>query len=66
MSELAFDTDAASARLTAAGEAVVDDANYRGDWSGAVLMAELDGRESLFGFQYLADGEWKAAVTRLV
>lgn len=62
MSEPAFDTDAASARLMAVGQAVVDDANYRGDWSGAVLVAELDGRESLFGFKYMADGKWKAEI----
>lgn len=43
------------------GQMIVEDPNYAGrDWTGAALVIEVAQRRRMYGFVYLADGDWEA------
>jgi hypothetical protein len=57
----AYDVAAATVLLNAVGQAIVDDPAYRqAPWEGISLVAELDGRQSMFGYVYRPGGHWEA------
>jgi hypothetical protein len=61
VSEPAFDQARADAALHALGSAIIGDANYRDrDWDAIVLVFELDGRTSDFGYVFGPGDAWEA------
>ena len=61
MSEPAFDQARADAALNALGSAILGDASYRDrPWDAIVLVFELDGRTSDFGYVFGPGDAWEA------
>lgn len=49
----------------ALGQSILADAAYAGrDWAGIALVIQLDGRETMSGYVYSADGDWEAGIPR--
>lgn len=61
MTSVAFDQTRADALVNDIGQMVIADANYATrDWTGIALVIEVAQRKRMYGFVYLADGEWEA------
>ncbi len=61
MSSVAFDQTRADALVNEIGQMVIADANYaERDWTGIALVVEVAARKRMYGFVYLADGDWEA------
>ncbi len=61
MTSVAFDQARADALVSEIGQMIIADPNYSGrDWSGIALVVEVAERKRMYGFVYLAHGDWEA------
>lgn len=58
---MTFDKIRADALIVEIGRMVAADPSYADrDWTGAALVIEVAPRRRMYGFVYLADGDWEA------
>ena len=61
MTSVTFDQTRADALVHEIGRMIVADPNYAArDWTGIALVIEVAQRKRMYGFVYLADGDWEA------
>lgn len=61
MTSVTFDQPRADALVHEIGQAIIADANYaERDWNGIALVIEVAQRKRMYGYIYLADGQWEA------
>jgi predicted RNase H-like HicB family nuclease len=61
MGETSFDRTRVDALVAEIGAMILADRNYADrEWTGIALVIELAERRRMYGFIYLADGDWEA------
>jgi len=60
---MGFDQALRDRTLTELGRLIVAGPDYAGhDWRGIAVVIQIEPRKRLFGYMYLSDGSWTAAI----